>query len=69
MSKEKITTQVTETELRFLEYCRNIGYGRFETHIYEGQPKRIEKVTKNIRFDLSTEPLQRLGLTSSMDVE
>ena len=67
--EEKITIQVSRTELNFLRYCRNTKFAEGTLTILDGQPKRLLKPIQNIRFDLSTDELPRIDLTASAVVE
>lgn len=65
--EEKIKFDVTETEKRFLEFCRRHQYFEGRVIIMDGEPKRLFAPLKSMRFDvkeLSTDD----GLDSESDV-
>lgn len=47
---EKRRIEVSERELKQLEYQRKFGYGKIEVHMEAGQPIRIVEARKNIKL-------------------
>jgi Tfp pilus assembly protein FimV len=52
LSKSQVRTPIipTEKEERFITYCRELGFGKFEVWVKEGQPVRAELPLKSIEF-------------------
>lgn len=52
IDRKKITIEVSETQRRFLDYCKYINYGRLEVELKEGEPIIGVSVKRSVRFDL-----------------
>ena len=48
----KIKFDATETEVRFLEFCRRHQYFECRLVVLDGQPKRVFAPVKSMRFDV-----------------
>ena len=44
---------ITETEKRFIDFCRKIQFAEIEIIIMDGEPKKVKKAIEQIRFDLT----------------
>lgn len=64
----RIKFDMTETEIRFIEFCRRHQYFEGRVIVMDGQPKRLLASVKSMRFDvpggLSTDD----GLDSNAEV-
>jgi hypothetical protein len=52
LSKSQVRTPIipTEKEEEIIIFMRELGFGRFETWVKEGQPVRVELPLKSIEF-------------------
>jgi hypothetical protein len=48
--KPTISAMLTEKEYKLIRYCRDLGYGKFELWIKDGQPVRAEVPKQSIEF-------------------
>lgn len=50
--KRDIIMHVSETEERFLKWCRRTGFADVRLEIMDGVPKKIYQPIKSVRFDI-----------------
>lgn len=70
MPKEtaKIKFDMTETEIRFIEFCRRQQFFEGRIIVMDGQPKRLFAPIKSIRFDVPGELSTDDGLDNNNEV-
>lgn len=49
--KRKINMELDATEIRFINFVREIGYGELVLRIHDGKPKQALEIKKSFRFD------------------
>jgi hypothetical protein len=53
---EPVTTMdLRPLEVELIETCRGLGFGTLELTIVHGQPRKAQKVTKSIDFEVLAE--------------
>lgn len=49
--RQNVTPRLTETDLRFVEFCRELRWGKVEVVIKDGVPVMATVVRHDFRFD------------------